>query len=282
MHFSLLTVCGLLTAAIAAPTTNSRRRAVHERRERLPAHWKRNAKLDGDSHLPLRIALTQSNLDKADEFLMDVSHPESPNYGKYWSAKQVAQTFAPSQESFTLVLEWLVEHGIPGDRVKQSQSLNWMHVDVTVSEAEGLLNTQYFEYKHAMTGQSHVACEEYSLPEDIKQHIDFVTPTVHFDAKVENPKKRRSLNENEIAIAKRQTSATGHNVQPGIGHTIGSPGDKSLPKNGGKVSWETVINELENCDVSIVPDCLRALYEFPPNFPANAKSKSDHFRSIEL
>jgi tripeptidyl-peptidase-1 len=98
---------------------------------------------------------------------------------------------------------------------------------VTVFEAEELLNTRYFEHKHTVTGQAHVACEEYSLPEDIKQHIGFVTHTVHLDAKVEDPKKRRALNENEIAIAKRRTSATGHNVLPEVGHAIGSPGDKS-------------------------------------------------------
>ncbi|KAN0090293.1 Peptidase S8/S53 domain containing protein [Hyaloscypha variabilis] len=270
MHFSLIAVCGLLTAAIAAPTANSKRSAVHERRERLPSHWKRNAKLHGDATLPMRIALTQSNLDRADEFLMDVSHPESPNYGKHWSAKQVAETFAPSQDSYSSVLEWLAEHGISAERIKQSQSLSWLHLDVTVSEAEDLLNTQYFEYKHATTGQAHFACEEYSLPEDIKKHIDFVTPTVHFDVKLENPKKRRSLNEREIAIAKRQMTARDHNVVPGIGHSIGSPGDKSLPKSGGKIS--NIINELENCDISIVPDCLRALYEFPPNFPTSSKN----------
>jgi tripeptidyl-peptidase-1 len=320
MHFSLIAVCGLLTAAIATPTANSKRHVVHERRERLPAHWKRSTKLHGDSSLPMRIALTQNNLDRADEFLMDIAHPESPNYGKHvclfsisslhssvprvmrtfqwsflnisgravhlhyseqsnadseflqWSAKQVAETFAPSQESYASVLNWLSEHGIAAERVKQSQSLSWLQFDATVSEAEDLLNTQYFEYKHATTGQAHVACEEYSLPEDIKKHIDLITPTVHFDAKVESPKKGRKLNQDEVAIVKRQTSTTGHNVQPGIGHSIGSPGSKSLPKSGGKIS--TIINELEHCDVSIVPDCLRALYEFPSSFPTNAKSKS--------
>ena len=130
------------------------------------------------------------------------------------------------------------------------------------------------------TGQAHVACEEYSIPENIKKHIDFVTPTVHFDAKLENRKKRRSLNDDEISISKRQTSATGHNVVPGIGHSIGSPGDKSLPKSGGKIS--SIITELENCDVSIVPDCLRALYEFPPDFPASPKSKSNLHSSTEF
>ena len=83
MHLSLISVCSLLAAAIAAPAADTKRHVVHERRERLPAHWKRSAKLHGDSNLPMRIALTQSNLDRADEFLMDVAHPESPNYGKH-------------------------------------------------------------------------------------------------------------------------------------------------------------------------------------------------------
>jgi len=204
MHFSLLAVCGVLTGAISAPTSNSMRNVVHERRQHLPAHWKRNAKLHGDSYLPMRIALTQSNLDKADEFLMDVSHPKSPNYGKHWSAKQIAETFAPSEESYDSVLEWLAEYGITEDRVRQSQSLNWVHLDLTVSEAESLLDTKYYEYTHAQTGQAHIACEEYKLPENLRKYIDFVTPTVHFDTKVEQPKKRRGLNEREVDIYKRQ------------------------------------------------------------------------------
>jgi tripeptidyl-peptidase-1 len=274
MLFSPLIVCGLLTEALAAPTANTRRHVVHERREKFPINWEKTTTLHGDSFLPMRIALTQSNLDKADEFLMDVSHPDSRNFGKHWSAKQVAEMFAPAEEAVASVLEWLSESGVSGERVKQSQSLTWLHVNITVSKAEDLLKTKYYEYTHSLSGKLHVACDEYSLPEDIQSHVDFITPTLHFDAKIEKSKKRRSLNQEEIEIAKRQTSSAGHKVQPGIGHTIGSPGDKSLPKDGGRIPFGTILSQLENCDKSIVPNCLRALYEFPPNFPANSKSKS--------
>ena len=274
MRFSLISVCGLLAVAIAAPTSNSKRHVVHERRDRLPSQWRRSAKLHGDSYLPMRIALTQSNLDRADEFLMDVAHPESPNFGKHWSAKQVAETFAPSEDAVVSVIEWLSEAGIAGSRVKQSQSLNWIEADVTVAEAESLLSTKYYEYRHTSSEQAHVACDEYSVPEDIRQHIDFITPTVHFDAKIGPPKERRGLDDRQTEIARRQTSAIGHNIQPGIGHSIGSPGDGSLPKEGDHIPLGTVFSQLENCDTSIVPNCLRALYEFPPDFPSNPKSKS--------
>jgi tripeptidyl-peptidase-1 len=272
MRFSLLAVCGLLAGAIAAPTAHSRRHVVHERRSRLPANWRRSTKLSSDAVLPLRIALTQSNLDRAEEFLMDVSHPESPNFGKHWTSKQVAETFAPSDETVAAVTQWLLEAGIVSDRVKQSQSLNWLHAEVTVEEAEALLKTKYYRYTHSQTGQAHVACDEYSIPEDIQRHVDFITPTLHFDAKIQAPKKRRALDEREIDIVKRQTSAIGHDVQPGSAHAIGSPGDASLPKKGANIPFSTVLTELENCDVSIVPSCLRALYLIPEDFPAHPNS----------
>lgn len=268
MHFLLITIGSLLVGAIAAPTVNSKRHVVHERRGSLPTHWRKDAELHRDSVLPMRIALSQRNLDRAEEFLMDVSHPDSPNFGKHWSAKQVAETFGPSEEAVASVLEWLTESGVGGERVKQSQGLNWIHADVTVAEAESLLKTKYYKYIHVVTGQPHIACEDYSIPEDIQKHVDFITPTVHFDAKVNNPKKRRSLEARDTS-----TSTTGHNVQPGTGHAIGSPGDKSLPKDGGRIPFGTILNELKNCDTAIVPDCLRALYEFPPDFPANSKSR---------
>lgn len=204
---------------------------------------------------------------------MDVSHPESKNYGKHWTAKQIAETFAPSAESLSAVMDWLSSHGISGDRVKQSQGLSWVHADVTTAEAEKLLSTKYYQYKHAVTGQSHVACDEYSLPKDLQEHVDFITPTVHFDAKVDKNKKRRDLNAEEIDIAKRQSKA-GHDVKPGTGVSVGSPSDGSLPKSGGRVPFGTILDQLENCDVSIVPNCLRALYLFPPNFPSSSKSKT--------
>jgi tripeptidyl-peptidase-1 len=272
MRFSILAVSALLTGSIAAPT--AKRHVIHERRDRIPLNWTKSSKLNADSILPLRIGLTQSNLDKAEELLWEVSHPDSPNFGKHWSAKQVAETFAPSDEAVAMVFQWLSEAGITADRVKQSQGLNWVYAEVTVEEAENLLKTEYYTYKHSQTGQAHVACDDYSIPEDIQRHVEFITPTVHFDAKVKAPKRRRSLNAEETEIAKRQSSAVGHNVQPGIGKSIGSPSDGSLPKSGGKIPFGTVLSQLENCDVSIVPNCLRALYEFPPDFPANPKSES--------
>lgn len=274
MHISVLAaVCGLLTSAIAAPAANSKRHVVHERRDRAPTNWGRSTKLPGDAVLPVRIALAQRNLDKADEYLMDVSHPDSPNFGKHWTAKQVAEAFAPSSGTVESVTQWLADAGISHDRVKQSQGLNWIDAKLTVDEAESLLKTKYYNYEHAQTGQVHVASEDYSIPEDIRKHVDFITPTVHFDSKVAPPKKKRALDENETTIAKGQASPVGHKVQPGTGHSIATPGSGSLPKLGAAIPWGTIFEELKNCDSFIVPSCLRALYQLPDGIISHADSE---------
>lgn len=192
---------------------------------------------------------------------MDISHPSSPNFGNHWSAKKVAETFSPSTESVNAVLQWLEEAGITSERAKQSQGLNWIQADVTVAEAESLLNTKYYAYTHSESEQTHVACEDYSVPESIREHIDFITPTIHFDAKVVGPKQKQGLNElQKRAVARRQST------QIGAGHTIGGPNDKSLPKQGVQLSPAQVklsSSALSTCNILITPDCLRALYNLP-------------------
>lgn len=214
----------------------------------------------------MRVALTQSNLDKGYDHLLDVSHPESTNYGKHWDAQQVAETFAPTQESVDLVTEWLESSGIPGNRISRSQSLGWLHFDATVGEAEMLLKTQYHLHQHK-TGKPHVACESYHIPEHLKPHIDFITPTVHFDTQVAqaNP-----------ALEKRaepsSTAAVGVPVQSKAALQITEPGNGFLPKKGAVIDIENLVDELEDCNTHITPNCLRALYRFPPGFTANPKN----------
>ncbi|KAJ8066000.1 hypothetical protein OCU04_005094 [Sclerotinia nivalis] len=261
MHFSLIVAYGLLTGAIAAPASQ-KRHVVHERRDQEPRNWRRENLLHPDSHLPMRFAITQNNLHNAEAYLMDVSNPSSPNYGKHWSAKKVAETFAPSADSVKAIVQWLEEYGIKSERVKQSQSLSWIHANVTVAEAESLLNTKYYAYTHAETGQSAAACDDYSVPENLRKHIDFITPTLHFDAKVVPGKQKRENTSQKDALSK---------------HRVGSPNDPSLPKQGKIISVTShgglQTSPLATCNTHITPDCLRALYGLPTQGPS-AKGNS--------
>ena len=87
------------------------------------------------------------------------SHPASPNYGKHWTSKQVADTFAPSEETVKSVREWLISSGISSDRIAHSDNKGWFAFNASIHEAENLLKTQYHQYEDSETGHSVAACE---------------------------------------------------------------------------------------------------------------------------
>jgi len=265
MHFSSLVVASALVAAAAASPIDSSPHTVHEKRDVIPAGWEKRDALDRRAILPMRIGLAQSNMDKGHLWLEEVSSPDSKKYGKHWTAKEVAEAFAPSKETVDAVTAWLASSGINPSRIKQSQGLNWLDFEATVDEAEQLLDTKYHVYEHE-SGQPHVACEAYSVPAHLREHIDLITPTVHFDAKI------LPRGSDEAELQKRDAI-------PGIYKGLGHPGSGSLPKGGWKMPYHhNISNILATCDDYITPDCLRALYEFPTNFWANPENSYGRLR----
>ena len=138
-----------LAVSASAPQLSSR--VAHETRTVVPRGWAPVRRAAGDAVLPLRIALSQPNLASIEDYLMDVAHPDSHNYGAHWSADKVAQTFRPSPEASETVRAWLAQGGVALERVRTSKSGGWLSADITVAEAEALLGTEYHEI-----GRAHV------------------------------------------------------------------------------------------------------------------------------
>ncbi|KAK5159672.1 hypothetical protein LTR04_004895 [Oleoguttula sp. CCFEE 6159] len=260
MYILSLYAIGALVASFIASPAPGISHVVHEKRNELPHGWTRRSEPSHRAVLPMRIALKQRNIDRGHEYLDEVSHPASAKYGQHWTAKEVAETFAPSDDTINAVKEWLTSAGIAGERIKLAKSLNWLQFDASVEEAESLLKTKYHIYDHVASGQPHVACNQYSLPKHIREHVDFITPTVHFDAKL----KARE----ETWLSKRRDN-------PSTGRGIGKPWDRghgSYPKWGHWIDRNELINDLRNCSNQITPACLRALYQLPPGRSANPKN----------
>ena len=178
-----LTLLSLAVAALSLPSALSPR-VRHESRRSLPHDWAPQRRAAPNLILPLRIGLVQSNLDDIESLLLDVSHPESPNYGNHWSAAKVAETFRPSAEAVSTVKLWLVDEGIHPSRIRLSNGGNWIEANVSVSEAENLLQTEYYLYGHEPSGSKHIGCgSAYHVPEHVSKHVDLITPTLHFDTK---------------------------------------------------------------------------------------------------
>jgi tripeptidyl-peptidase I len=148
----------------------------------VPAGWSLHRRADPEALIPLRFSLAQSNLDKLESLLLDVADPLSSNYGKHWSPAKVAETFRPSKETIDSVYAWLVDGaGIHADNVKLSPNGDILQLDVTIAEAEDLLQAEYYVYSDDEDGSVRYGCHDgYTLPEHVSKHVDFVWPTVHF------------------------------------------------------------------------------------------------------
>ena len=93
MRVSLVILGAFVAGVVALPT--STRYVVHEKRSNADS-WNEisHTKPDKRITLPVRIGITQSNLDQGHDILMDISHPDSKNYGKHWTPKHVIITIS--------------------------------------------------------------------------------------------------------------------------------------------------------------------------------------------
>lgn len=166
-------LAGTVTALVVPET-----HAVHEKRDYTSRRWVKRDRVKPHARLPVRIGLAQNNLDKAHDFLMDVSHPSSPNYGKHWSSEEVIEAFKPSDHAVETVRQWLVDAGISVKEIVHSDNKQWLAFDASNKQMESLLHTEYHEYEDVKTGGVMPACDQYHVPKHIQQHIDYITPGI--------------------------------------------------------------------------------------------------------
>ncbi|OGM51265.1 aorsin [Aspergillus bombycis] len=235
MKSSFILLPALVAAVWSIPTRTDY--ILHERRDAIPSHWAGEKRLDGQTILPMRIGLTQSNLDRGHDLLMEVSTPGSHRYGDHLTVDEVHDLFAPSQDSVDSVRSWLESAGIAPDRITQSTNKQWLQFDAGTNEVEQLLKTEFYRYSHAGTGRSHVACREYHVPETVQSHIDYITPGVkHLEIREERPAEKRSREKRSFGIL------------PPILRPLTLPLEELL----GQL--------LVLCDVAVTPACIQAMY----------------------
>ena len=66
-------VCiALAIAALSGAAPAPIKHVVHEKRERHSSEWVKGDRVEGDAVLPIRIGLSQNNLEKGYDYLMEV------------------------------------------------------------------------------------------------------------------------------------------------------------------------------------------------------------------
>ncbi|KXS98504.1 hypothetical protein AC578_2625 [Pseudocercospora eumusae] len=259
MHFSSFAAVAALVATVCAAPANVQRHVLHQKR--APSHnWIKRDRVHSELTLPMRIGLTQSNLDKGHELLMEVADPASPKYGKHYTAEQVHDIFAPASQAVDAVRNWLEAAGVEGHRITQSVNKQWMELDLSAAEAEALLQTKYHFFEHAQSGKTTIGCDEYAslfiiaiqshaltskryhVHEDVTDHVDYITPGIKLLAS-RKPKK-----------AELEKRTFGWGQQPTL-PPLKAPMPESLT--------DLLLKPLEGlCDIAIIPGCIELMYNF--------------------
>ena len=152
-----LLLLAIVGKALSAPTEDV---VLHEKRD-FPS-FKQRTRVAEDAVLPVRIALTQSNLDKGYDYLLEVADPHSKKYGQHWTTEEIHAKFAPEKDTVNKVVSWLAEHGFQSNGLATSASRGWLSLEMYAREAEHLFSTQYFE-EHDEAGRVTISRDEYVI-----------------------------------------------------------------------------------------------------------------------
>ena len=145
---------------------------------------------------------------------------------------------APHPDSVEAVNSWLEYHDIdPLNSVYRSGSGDWVTFRIPVDLAEKMLGAKYNIYRHTTSGEEVVRTLSYSLPKELHNHVDVISPCTYFGTV-------RSM---------RVTSF----LQP-------TPHD--IVQDTSSVPEGTLAR---SCNETITPACLRALYNTSSYVPVS-------------
>nr|POE86534.1 tripeptidyl-peptidase sed2 [Quercus suber] len=146
----------------------------HERIDALPPGWTKAGEAVQDEPLQLRVALTQQHRDYL-RIAEEVSDPASSRYGQHLSKEGLAAVLPDFSKQSASVISWLENHAIHDYDVGS----DWVDFTTTVAEAKDMLRATFSAYSY-LDNEPVLRTESYSLPADVREHIDFIHPTVHF------------------------------------------------------------------------------------------------------
>ena len=178
--------------------------------------------------------------------IYSVSDPSHYRYGQYLTAAQVDDLLRPSEETFRFVEEWLQDHGIQRTHLKLSSPQGLVSLTLPIKVAESLLRTNYSVFQHKEDNTLVIRAPEWSLPQHLHAHIDYVQPTSSFFL---------------ASNSKRADSNASGDQALGSLNQLGEPFPDDPARFLDLNSLSADLSVSQACNASaITPLCLRTLY----------------------
>ncbi|OBT91827.1 vesicle formation at the endoplasmic reticulum [Pseudogymnoascus verrucosus] len=238
-------VVGLLSlvgSALAKPAVE-----VFESVNELPEGWTQVRTPAPETIVSLRVALEHPNQELFEQTLLDVSTPDHPKYGQHLTGAELKYMLKPRDDSTESVMTWLASSNVPASEIKNDGE--WINFRATVAQAEELLSTKFYVYKHNEDNKEMIRTLEYSLPSSVAPHVLTIQPTTRFSRMMA---QRSTIHDISAMNAVFGVAATNHKPAPAIPSTE---------------------LDVKACNASITPACLRALYNVG-DYQADPKGKS--------
>lgn len=203
---------------------------------RLPPTWHESKPADPAHNLRLSIALQKDN--HVAEVLYNISTPGHAQYGQHLTQEEAQSLLSPDAPSHEAIITWLIRSNVAPADIKTDG--HWIRFLTTIANANTMLAADFKWYSSSKMDKEVLRTMKYSVPRDLHSKISVISPTTRFcSVKMESMPKVQ------------------HHKQPQPHHT-------DLRKKaylGTRATVETL------CPVNrtVTPDCIRALYNVPPN-----------------
>ncbi|TGO28383.1 hypothetical protein BPAE_0028g00300 [Botrytis paeoniae] len=200
MMYPKTAICaGLLSQALPAYG------AVMEKLAAAPSGWTAASETDSTAAITLTVGLAMQNLDQLEAKLLAVSTPGNAEYGNHLDIDEANALFAPSADASSAVTSWLTSAGAQ-NIVSDGSSISFA---TTIEKANSMLNATFQSYTR--NGVTKVRTTQYSVPDDVAEHIELISPTTYFGQTVANVPTK---------IVKRATSPSKVTVDASCSITI--------------------------------------------------------------
>ncbi len=165
---------------------------------------------------------------------MEVSSPGHPRYGKHLGRAEIQDLVKPHAESTATVLDWLAQSGIEKRDIHVDGE--WINFHAPVKRAEEMMGTSFKTYQSQVRPSvKKVRSLSYSVPKEVRSHIDMIEPTTRFG----------------------RIHAESSNVHS----------QEEVPFTVASVDSEAGMN-VTQCNIAITPNCLAEMYNFADYKPA--------------
>ena len=128
-------------------------------------------KTSDDTLHDIIFCIKQSNVQQLFDSLENISDPYSPNYGHYLTSDQINQLIR-NYDSSMYVINRMEDLNVK--IIHKTNALEYIVARGKISIWESYFNAKFYNIQNLQTMEVHIRALEYSLPEDLVDHIGYV------------------------------------------------------------------------------------------------------------